>query len=108
MQETEGKLRGRNFPFALMDATVGFEPVNQYKVRQSNSLRSKRFCRVWEQRKTEERGLRYFACAENGPRPTRGKEKRRLKFRLGKWGESQKKNGGGRGGEGRKRLRTNP
>ena len=26
----------------------------------------------------------------------------------GKWGESQKKNGGGRGGEGRNRLRTNP
>ena len=25
-----------------------------------------------------------------------------------KWGESQKKNGGGRGGEGRNRLRTNP
>ena len=26
----------------------------------------------------------------------------------GKWGEIQKKNGGGREGEGRKRLRTNP
>ena len=33
-----------------------------------NSLRSKRFRRVWEQRKTEERGFRYFACAENGAR----------------------------------------
>ena len=32
------------------------------------SLRSKRFRRVWEQRKTEERGFRYFACAENGTR----------------------------------------
>ena len=32
------------------------------------SLRSKRFGRVWEQRKTEERGFRYFACAENGAR----------------------------------------
>ena len=32
------------------------------------SLRSKRFCRVWEQRKTEERGFRYFACTENGAR----------------------------------------
>ena len=32
------------------------------------SLRSKRFRRVWEQRKTEERGFRYFACAENGAR----------------------------------------
>ena len=31
-----------------------------------SSLRSKRFRRVWEQRKTEERGFRYFACAENG------------------------------------------
>ena len=30
-----------------------------------SSLRSKRFRRVWEQRKTEERGFRYFACAEN-------------------------------------------
>ena len=30
-----------------------------------HSLRSKRFRRVWEQRKTEERG---FACAENGAR----------------------------------------
>ena len=34
----------------------------------SCSLRSKRFRRVWEQRKTEERGFRYFACAENGAR----------------------------------------
>ena len=34
----------------------------------SLSLRSKRFRRVWEQRKTEERGFRYFACAENGVR----------------------------------------
>ena len=33
-----------------------------------SSLRSKRFRRVWEQRKTEERGFRYFACAENGAR----------------------------------------
>ena len=32
------------------------------------SLRSKRFRRVWEQRKTEERGFRYFACAENKAR----------------------------------------
>ena len=32
------------------------------------SLRSKRFRRVWEHRKTEERGFRYFACAENGAR----------------------------------------
>ena len=33
------------------------------------SLRSKRLNRrVWEQRKTEERGFRYFACAENGAR----------------------------------------
>ena len=32
------------------------------------SLRSKRFRRVWEQRKTEKRGFRYFACAENGAR----------------------------------------
>ena len=32
------------------------------------SLRSKRFRRVWEQRKTEERGFRYFSCAENGAR----------------------------------------
>ena len=32
------------------------------------SLRSKRFRRVWEQRKTEERGFRYFACAENEAR----------------------------------------
>ena len=38
-------------------------------MRQRNdSLRSKRFRRVWEQRKTEERGFRYFACAENGAR----------------------------------------
>ena len=32
-----------------------------------DSPRSKRFRRVWEQR-TEERGFRYFACAENGAR----------------------------------------
>ena len=30
----------------------------------NTSLRSKRFRRVWEQR----RGFRYFACAENGAR----------------------------------------
>ena len=53
------------------------------------SLRSKRFRRVWEQRKTEERGFSVFCLR-------------------GKWGESQKKNGGGMGGEGRSRLRTNP
>ena len=34
----------------------------------ARSLRRKRFRRVWEQRKTEERGVRYFACAENGAR----------------------------------------
>ena len=32
------------------------------------SLRSKRFRRVWEQRKTEEQAFRYFVCAENGAR----------------------------------------
>ena len=32
------------------------------------SLRSKRFIGVWEQRETEERDFRYFACAENGAR----------------------------------------
>ena len=31
-------------------------------------LRGKRFRGVWEQRKTEERDFRYFACAENGGR----------------------------------------
>ena len=36
--------------------------------RTRNSLRSKRFRRVWEQRKTEERAFRYFVCAENGAR----------------------------------------
>ena len=36
------------------------------RFRQESSLRSKRFRKVWEQRKTEERGFRYFACAENG------------------------------------------
>ena len=49
------------------------------------SLRSKRFRRVWEQKT----GFSVFCLR-------------------GKWGESQKKNGGGRGGEGRNRLRTNP
>ena len=29
---------------------------------------SRGFRRVWKQRKTEERGFRYFACAENGAR----------------------------------------
>ena len=36
--------------------------------RYEDNLRSKRFRRVWEQRKTEEQGFRYFACAENGAR----------------------------------------
>ena len=39
--------------------------------------------------KERERGFWYFACAENGA-------------------TAKKKNGGGRGGEGRNRLRTNP
>ena len=34
----------------------------------TNSLHSKRFRMVWEQRNTEERGFWYFACAENGAR----------------------------------------
>ena len=54
------------------------------------SLRSKRFRRVWEQRKTEERGFRHFACAENGARA----KKRTV--------------GVGEGKEGRNRLPTNP
>ena len=36
-------------------------------------LCSKRFRGVWEQRKTEERGFRYFACAENGVRTKESK-----------------------------------
>ena len=70
---------------------MGSRPMKRKKKmhRMIISLRSKRFRRVWEQRKTEERGFRYFACAENGAR-------------------AKKKNGGGRGGEGRNRLRTNP
>ena len=32
------------------------------------SLRSKHFRRVWDQRKTEERGFWYFAYVENGAR----------------------------------------
>ena len=55
-----------------------------------DSLCSKRFCRVWEQRKTEEQGFRYFACVENGVR---------AKKRMVGVGERK---------EGRKRLQTNP
>ena len=43
-------------------------PPSKLSSPQSLSLRSKRFRRVWEQRKTEERSFRYFACAENGAR----------------------------------------
>ena len=53
-----------------------------------HSLRSKRFCAVSEQRKTEERDSRFW------PREKRN--------------ESQKMKEGGGGGEGRKRLQTNP
>ena len=49
-----------------------------------NSLRSKRFRRVWEQRKTEERGFRYFACAENGARA----KKRTVEVGAGKEGNA--------------------
>ena len=52
------------------------------------SLRSKRFRRVWEQ-KNRGTGFSVFCLR-------------------GKWGESQKKGGGGRGGEGRNRLQINP
>ena len=37
----------------------------------AGSLRSKRFRGAWEQRKTEERDFRCFACAENGARAKR-------------------------------------
>ena len=53
-----------------------------------SSLRSKRFRSVSEQRKTEERDSRFW------PRE--------------KWNKSQKMKVGGGGGEGRKRLQTNP
>ena len=53
-----------------------------------NSLRSKRFRLVSGQRKTEERDSRFW------PRE--------------KWNKSQKMKVGGGGGEGRKRLQTNP
>ena len=52
------------------------------------SLHSKRFRLVSEQKKTEERDFRFW------PRE--------------KWNESQKMREGGGGGEGRKRLQTNP
>ena len=48
------------------------------------SLRSKRFLRVWEQRKTEERGFRYFASAENGARA----KKRTVRVGEGKEGNA--------------------
>ena len=48
----------RHYCAPLQDTTLAFP----------YSLRSKRFRRVWEQRKTEERGFRYFACAENRAR----------------------------------------
>ena len=50
--------------------TENIDRKKKYKLHYNtrNSLRSKRFRRVWEQRKTEERGFRYFACAENGAR----------------------------------------
>ena len=41
-----------------------------------HSLRSKRFRRVWEQRNTEERGFRYFACEENGARAKKKNKER--------------------------------
>ena len=62
--------------------------VTQVKSNEIVSLRSKRFCLVSDQRKTEERDFRFW------PRE--------------KWNESQKIKEGGGGGEERKRLRTNP
>ena len=55
----------------------------------NSSLRSKHFCGVWKQRKTEEQDFQCFVCAENGARATKKKE------------------GVGRG-ERRKCLQTNP
>ena len=51
---------------SLPSSMVDFVPCD--RLLQKASLRSKRFRTVWEQRKTEERGFRYFACAENGAR----------------------------------------
>ena len=52
--------RSVSWPFDVRSVKIPWMP--------EVSLRSKRFRRVWEQRKTEERGFRYFACAENGAR----------------------------------------
>ena len=62
--------------------------VRKWAQRVCGSLRSKRFRLVSEQRKTEERDSRFW------PRE--------------KWNKSQKMKVGGGGGEGRKRLQTNP
>ena len=56
-------------------AQVAF--TTDHECHSNASLHSKRFCGVWEQRKTEERDIWYLTCTEN-------------------WGKSQKKKDGGR------------
>ena len=56
----------------ILCSTICVPSATRHNIQSSSEnlcrLRSKRFRRVWEQRKTEERGFRYFACAENGAR----------------------------------------
>ena len=47
---------------------INFDPIVNRSSLLNNSLRSKRFLGVWEQRKTEKRNFRYFVYAENGVR----------------------------------------
>ena len=47
---------------------ITFDPIVNRSSLLNNSLRSKRFLGVWEQRKTEKRNFRYFVYAENGVR----------------------------------------
>ena len=83
-----------SFPFKWLPCRIhwprrpGKTPYRDKARPVTHSLRSKRFRLVSEQRKTEEGDFRFW------PRE--------------KWHESQKVKEGGGGGEGRKRLQTNP
>ena len=54
--------------YRIVPTATEIRPAILWHILVLISLRSKRFRRVWEHRKTEERGSQYFACAENGAR----------------------------------------
>ena len=61
-------LEARSFRRATLSENFSLLRTDNLPGEISIACGSKRFRGVWEQRKTEERDFRYFACAKNGAR----------------------------------------